>query len=79
MSLQAGRSAHIVRGNVSNALLEAALLLGIGFYMRLTGFHGFGDSQLFIRSVDAVVWTFLVGGFLVLGVALACLTGRPWA
>ena len=78
MSMQPTHSTEIVRGNVSSALLEAALLLAIGFYMRLGGWHGEG-IRVYVLSVDVVVWTILIGGFLFLGSALLCWTGRPWA
>lgn len=79
MSTQHGSTREAVRGHAGSQFMEAAMLLGIGFYLHLTGFSGYGDSQLFIRSVDLVVWTFLVGGFCSLMAALACLTGRTWA
>jgi hypothetical protein len=71
-------AAAIVRGSASGFLLEAALLLAIGFYLRWSGLEGVSRSQLYNWSVDVVVWTFLVGGFLILGVMLLCRTGRPW-
>lgn len=79
MSMPTGHAAQIVRGNVSNALLEAALLLGIGFYLRYIGLQGISPSRLYNFSVDAAIWTFLIGGVLIAIVALLCLTGRPWA
>ena len=72
-------AATIVRGNARGSLLEAALLLAIGFYLRWSGLEGISRSQLYNWSVDVVVWTFLIGGFLILGVMLLCWTGRPWA
>ena len=79
MSIQPGNSTEIVRGNVSSALLGAAVLLGIGFYLRYIGLEGISSSSVYNFSVAGAVWTFLIGGFLMLGVSMLCLTGRPWA
>jgi hypothetical protein len=73
-----GNASEIVRRSTSNSLLEAALLLAVGFYLRWSGLQGISNSQLYNRSVDMVIWTFIVGGFLVLGTMLLCWTGRPW-
>ncbi|MGQ9650677.1 MAG: hypothetical protein ACUVXJ_11250 [Phycisphaerae bacterium] len=72
-------AATIVRGSTSGSLLEAVLLLAIGFYLRWSGLEGISRSRLYNWSVDVVVWTFLIGGFLILGVMLLCWTNRPWA
>ncbi len=79
MSTQPSHSTEIVRENVSSALLGAAILLGIGFYLRYIGLEGISRSSVYNFSVTGAVWTFLIGGFLMLGVALLCLTGQPWA
>lgn len=79
MSSRSENAAAIVRGSTSGSLLEAILLLAIGFYLRWSGLEGISRSQLYNWSVGVVVWTFLIGGFLILGVMLVCWTGRPWA
>jgi len=72
-------AAAIVRGSMGGSLLEAGLLLAVGFYLRWSGLVGVSSSQLYNWSVNIVVWTLLIGGVLVLGVTALCWTGRPWA
>lgn len=60
---------RMVRANAGATLFEAVLLLLIGFVF-IRGLSGISDWELFNVVVAVTVWTFKVGGLLMLGVAV---------
>ena len=68
----------IVRQHAGSTLLEAAVLLFVGFYF-LGGLSGISDSQIYNTSVTAVRLAFQGGGVAMLVVAMLCWIGWRYA
>jgi hypothetical protein len=60
---------------VSPSFLEAAILLVIGLYFWHIGLEGASNSQVYNMSVTVSVWTFLIGGCLLLAATVLCRFG----
>jgi len=70
-------AAAIVRGSMSGSLLDAALLLVVGFLFFNS--PDFSDNQNTVdHAVDILVWALRAGGCLAMVAAILCWTGRPW-
>lgn len=69
---------RLARANAGSTFFEAALLLLIGFVL-IGGLYGQSDWELFNTTVAVTVWTFKIGGILMLGAALLCWIGCPKA
>ena len=71
---QADAGGRLVRQNAGSSLLEAVVMLLVGFYF-LRGITGVSDSAVYNGSVFVVAWTFRIGGLVLLAVALLCWVG----
>jgi hypothetical protein len=66
---------QIIRRNTTSSYFEVALVLFVGLYFWSTGLQGVSDSKLYNASVTTAVWTFLIGGVVLLAGAILCSIG----
>ncbi len=69
---------RLARANAGSTFFEAALLLLIGFVL-IGGLYGLSDWELFNMTIAVTIWTFKIGGILMLGTAVLCWIGCPKA
>ncbi len=69
---------RLARANTGSTFFEAALLLLIGFVL-IGGLYGVSDWELFNTTIAVTIWTFKIGGLLMLGAAVLCWIGCPRA
>ncbi len=64
---QVDAGGRLVRQNAGSSLLEAAVMLLVGFYF-LSGLTGVSSSAVYNHSVPVVMWTFRIGGLALLAI-----------
>jgi hypothetical protein len=73
---QSGAVREIVRRNATSSLLEAAVMLVVGFgFFKPPGLGPGAEPAQY--AVAVVIWTFRGGGVLMLGIALLAYSGWP--